>query len=47
VTLTNAFVGDVHQRASAAKSTWLDDVTLFYQKIDVVEDTHLFSDTTN
>jgi type VI secretion system secreted protein Hcp len=37
VILTNAALSDMHQRASTAKATWLDDVSLVFQKIEVLD----------
>jgi len=45
VTLTNAQLSDVHQKASAARSSWTDDVSVVFQRIDVQFDSVLFSDS--
>ena len=37
VTLANAAVSDLHQRANAAKTTWQDDVSIVFQKIEVLD----------
>jgi type VI secretion system secreted protein Hcp len=37
VTLTNAALSDLHQRASSAKTTWQDDVSIVFQKIEVLD----------
>jgi type VI secretion system Hcp family effector len=37
VTLTNAVLSDIHQRASAAKSTWIDEVSVAFQKIEILD----------
>ena len=37
VTLTNASLSDLHQRANAAKATWQDDVSIVFQKIELLD----------
>jgi type VI secretion system secreted protein Hcp len=37
VTLTNAVLSDLHQKAQAGKSTWTDDVSLVFQKIEILD----------